>query len=852
MVMTKNYIYAYSEPHTDDGIIKIGQTTNPNIKEYLDRTIQARNSSKHKKYELLYSAEAKYNNKDEYFTDHTVHNFLKEKGYNYLTDEKTGKKTEEYNIEILKLKSLIENIKEGKKPEEIDINRYQKFDPRPEQEVAIKKTQKYFKDKPTGSFLWNAKMRFGKTFAAYKLMKEQDYKKVLILTYKPAVHNQWQSDLENHKDFKDYHFLSVKNKNIKNISNYERTVCFMSYQDMIRKTENSEIKEKHIEIYNTKWDLVIIDEFHYGSSTQKAKDIFEKIPSEEIIIQRDMELEKLKEEDLDPTETKLMKESIEKEFQARMELSTLSVKYKLYLSGTPFKALENGIFSYESIFNWTYRDEQKAKAEWDKPNNPYASLPKIELFVYQVSQELLDYALDKETNEFSLNQFFKATKEGKSAYFGDKEKNNDKNVNQWLNDISGMNLPKLSIDDQIDNIEYQGVNFPYSSNSPFVEKIKHTLWYMPNIASALAMEKLLQKHPIFKGYKVITVVGGRSKSGSDALPPVELAIRNNEQTITLTCGMLTTGVSVPEWSAVFFLRDIKTPESYFQTAFRAQTPYTDINGNIKKDTAYIFDFSPNRSLRLLTEYSEKLSDKKEKSSAKEKIHEFVKYLPVLKISGNRMIHLNASEVLKFDYDKLDAISLGKKFSDTINIKIDSEMIELMNNDKEMFDAIFSKIKKFSEFNGKKKDQKKKDQKEKPVNINSMNTSEGKIEDLKTTKAKKELLGEDTKKEVKEIDLEKKSLDKEKKRIRELLKTLLSRIPLFMYLTNASEENLEEVLAETERDLFRQATGLTSDEFRFLKGIGLIKIDSIEGYILKYKEFEDNNYEELNKVVFGEK
>jgi hypothetical protein len=846
------YIYLYTNPEEEsNGLIKIGQTDRSPEDRLRELNRDSGASSNRKGYFL----ETYDNNKEDVkqkISDTYIHNILESKGYPRISKE-GGR--EWFKIKFKKIDYLISELMKGKRSEQISIDRYNSFKMRPEQKTAVNKTIKYFDKKEKASFLWNAKMRFGKTFAAYQLMKKQNYKRVLILTYKPAVHDQWKADLENHIDFDGYNFLSQQNENINKINDYDKVVCFSSYQYIIQGREKEDLKY----IDNTEWDLIIIDEFHYGTSTEKAKDIFEKVSKEELNYQKKEELEKIEEEeDIDPAEKKQRKEEIEEEFEARSNLFSLSTKCKLYLSGTPFKALGNNIFSEKAIFNWTYQDEQKAKEEWDdkKGRNPYLSLPKIKLFVYKVSEDLEQHAIDTGMNEFSLNLFFKATnKKNKEVYFGDSKKNNDDLVNKWLDDITGRRKKNIkTLEEELDNYkEIEEINFPFDPNSPFRDELNHTLWYMPNVASALAMEKLLKKHIDFQHYKIIVVVGGRSESGSSALPPVKEAIKDNPRTITLTCGMLTTGVSVPEWSAVFFLRDIKAPESYFQTAFRAQTPYMDRKGNILKDTAYIFDFSPNRSLRLLTEYSEKLSDKKNNSnemSSKEKIGEFIKYLPVLKVSGNRMVALNASQVLKFDYDKLDVIGLGQKFSDTRNVKIDNEIIDIINADKQKFDEIFSKIKKFSEFHGETKN--RSNDNNRTPNTEQLNTSKGNLEDAKRKKANKELDGEDTKQEDKEIDKEKQKMEKEKKRIRDLLKTLLSRIPLFMYLTDASEENLEDVLSKTERDLFRQATGLKTEEFRFLKEIGLIKIDSIEGYILKYKEFEDDNFKEINNNIKGEK
>ncbi len=834
----KKYIYGYIVlpiGKRNAPIIKIGETTEVDINQYITTHIKGRKSTRSLYWihafppiEAIYSdginKGKQFNDKGEFRKTFEYH------GYPQLRDEE-GKITEEHQVSPNIAEHIIKEFKNGIPKEEIDINRTQTFPMRNEQKDAVIQTREYFEKHPDGTeMLWNAKMRFGKTFTAYQLAKSiSNIQKILVLTYKPAVKDAWKSDLNNHKDFKDFVFLSDESLlDINNYKNKKKVVAFVSFQDILQEGKDNKIKERHKFLFGeeNKWDLLIIDEFHYGSSTKKAQETIYETEGKEIT--EDQIKEELLSDEKD--------EEIDNEIVEKLEKKIKS-KYKLFLSGTPFKALADDRFLPEAIFNWTYQQEQKAKEEWIPSyvgeKNLYESLPKIKLYLLELSQDLITAGWLQDKNEFSLNEFFKVEK-GKHTF------KNEEFVIKWLDLLSGSFENQNKEEEIIEDNEKKTTNFfPFSNQSDFIKKdlINHTMWYLNRTASAKALKKLLEEHPKFKDeYKIILVAGKDSKSGADALPPVEEAIKNNKKTIILTVGKLTTGVSIPELSAILFLRDTESPESYFQTAFRAQTPYVDSYGKVLKQECYIFDFSPNRSLKLLTEYSEKLSEKNSLGST-DKMEEFIKYLPVLKFSGNSFIEMDAKDVLTFNYQSIGARTLGEYFGSTKNVHFPIEQVIALNNDptlKQKCVDIFAKIKKFKKFNSIKEN------KDDQINFEDLGRHVSDIQKLKTKG------GEKTAKEKKEIDQKTKEYKDEANKGRELLKTLLSRLPVYMYLTDASEENLIQVLNSDLDNIFEKTTGITIDDFKFLFEIGFIKVNSINGYIYKFLELENYNYDNLNR------
>mgnify|MGYP001426157225 CR=1 FL=1 len=846
--MITNNIYIYQTPESEkEGFLKIGSAVTGRVDKRIEEQFNTAGvfaDTDISKAIKLHETPAVRADGSE-FTDHVIHKILESKGverHRILKEDGKFKKTEYFKIDLASAIHLIEQFKAGKSEEEIDLYRFKTFPMRPEQRAAVEQTAMYFMQSgdDVKEALWNAKMRFGKTFASYQLALKMGLSKILITTYKPEVEDAWKTDLDTHVDFGDYVFL--RKNNLADIGKFEqmgkKIVAFVSFQDLHgENTDGGAIKDKHVQLFDTQWDIVIIDEFHYGVGSKKAKKLI--LEAEE-----DAKARKMLDAEFDSDEDEESKEEDLSEQIAELS-KTLKTKYRLYLSGTPFKAISNAQFPTESIFNWTYTDEQREKENWcaNYPDrcgeNPYIKLPKIEMYLYKVSEELINAGTVEGKDEFSLNHFFRTEKETKKFI-------NEAAVVRWLDLISGMIKPETSIDEQIYLQErIYDSQYPYDREGRLYKEVDHSLWYLNRVDSAKALKGLLEAHPVFGQYKIILAVGSEIKSGIEGVRHLKPLLDKHEKTITLSVGKLTTGVSIPKWKAVLFLRDTSSPENYFQTAFRAQTPCDYADGSYK-ETCYIFDFSPNRSLRLLTEYSEKLSTDSHSVTSEQKIAEFIRYLPVLMVDGNSMVELNAKEALLFDLNGVDAIGIGRRFRDRQNIRVTREVIDAVNMNaanRIRCEDIFSKIKAFRKFTGVNDTEAKKED----VNFDKLDVNNKKVKDLETKskKAKDDV-------EKKEVESELKSAEKddasEREKIRNLLLNLFSRIPLYMYITDATEENLEQVLVDDDDDLFRKATGITVNDFRFLRDVGFIKIESLDGYILKFLQIENHNYENIERML----
>ena len=484
---------------------------------------------------------------------------------------------------------------------------------RPEQEAAVEKTAEYFrsfkKENPdkTPHFLWNAKMRFGKTFAAYKLAKKMKWSKILVLTFKPAVQNAWEEDLKRHIDFKGWQFISRDGLGFDDIDKSKPVVCFGSFQDYLGKNDAGGIKAKNEWVHATNWDCVILDEYHYGAWRENARDLFEAEDSREGRFGEGEGIDYFDE-----------------------EIMPITTNAYLYLSGTPFRAITSGEFIEEQIYNWTYSDEQRAKKEWVGDDNPYLALPRMVMLTYQLPDSIREIAMQGEFDEFDLNVFFSAEGTGGDAEF--KYKNE---VQKWLDLIRGSFL-----ETSVDNLKLGAKKppLPYS-DTRLLNVLSHTFWFLPSVASCHAMKNLLseKQNTFYHDYHVIVAAGSSAGIGVNALPPVLEAMENplESKSITLSCGKLTTGVSVKPWTGIFMLRNSSSPETYFQAAFRVQTPWTVKNPDsispnreeIIKKECYVFDFAPDRALRQIADYSCRLNVSE--SNPEKKVEEFISFLPVL-------------------------------------------------------------------------------------------------------------------------------------------------------------------------------------------------------------------------------
>ena len=796
-------IYAYRLLGVDShkGYLKVGYTDRT-AKERIDEQLHTSKI----RYEIVLT-ESAMTNDGSCFTDKNVHKLLERKGFHRLnpldkTDEWFDCSMEDVKAAILSLRTGSENVE----------NRTQSFGMRPEQFRAVEQTKSYFeqavKEEPNRipKFLWNAKMRFGKTFASYQLAKKMNLSRILVLTFKPAVESAWREDLVSHIDFEGWQFISNKdarNNNLNIDQEFSRAdkskpiVVFGSFQDLLGTNESGGIKTKNEFIHATLWDLVIFDEYHFGAWKERAKELFEK-EDEENAVEFDAEKYQKDEASNAINETWL----------------PISTKYYLFLSGTPFRAINNGEFIEEQIFNWTYSDEQRAKANWKGANNPYLSLPRMVMLTYRMPDQIQYVARQGEFDEFDLNLFFAAEGKGDSARF-----KYENEVQKWLDLIRGAYLP-ASIDD-LKLGQDKRPPMPFS-DVRLLGLLSHTLWFLPNVASCFAMANLLKQRQnrFYHDYNVIVCAGTGAGIGLDALYPVQVSMGNplKTKTITLTCGKLTTGVTVKPWTGIFMLRNLKSPETYFQAAFRVQSPWEVRNETgdkiIMKKECYVFDFALDRALRQISDYSCRLDINE--SNPEAKVGEFIKFLPVLAYDGSSMKEVNAQDILDIALAGTSATLLAKRWESALLVNVDNDTLKRLLDSPEAMKALMN-IEGFR-------------------NLNSdISTIINKSEAIKNAKKKKT---EASQKEKKELSDEEKEIKSKRKQIQEKLIKFATRIPVFMYLTDYRERCLKDVITQLEPGLFKKVTGLSVEDFNMLCSLGVFNAPLMNDAIFKFKRYED--------------
>ena len=812
-------IYAYElvGVKSHKGYIKVG---------YTDRDVETRVKEQlHTsgiKYKILLK-ESAMRSDGTCFTDHEIHTALKRKGFLQLNQGLD--KNEWFNCTIKDVISAINYVRDGISTEE---NRTLTFKMRPEQTRAVQKTIEFFDkakaDEPEKApkFLWNAKMRFGKTFASYQLAKKLNFKRVLVLTFKPAVESAWREDLVSHVDFEGWQFVSNKDAHDNKINidvqfasadKSRPIVVFGSFQDLLGTNENGGIKAKNEFIHTTQWDLVIFDEYHFGAWRENAKKLFEN-PDEEENADFDMEYYKQTEADNAYNETFL----------------PITTSYYLFLSGTPFRAINSGEFIEDQIFNWTYSDEQNAKEKWIGSNNPYLSLPRMVMLTYRIPESIRQIALQGEYDEFDLNVFFSAKGKGDDAKF-----TYENEVQKWLDLIRGSYLPSSVDDLKLGQDKRPPMPF---SDTRLLNVLSHTLWFLPNVASCFAMANLLKQkqNAFYHDYKINICAGTGAGIGLDALYPVQSSMGNplETKTITLSCGKLTTGVTVRPWTGVFMLRNLKSPETYFQTAFRVQSPWeiTDNLGNkqIMKQECYVFDFSLDRALRQISDYSCRLNV--EESNPEKKVADFIHFLPVLAYDGSTMKQINAQDILDIAMAGTSATLLAKRWESALLVNVDNDTLGRLLANKDALDALM-RIEGFRSLN---------------QDITAIiNKSEA------VKKAKKEKETKLTDKEKKELTQEEKEYKSMRKQIQEKLIKFATRVPIFMYLTDYRERSLKDVITQLEPGLFKKVTGLDVNDFNLLCSIGVFNASLMNDAIFKFKRYEDSSlsYTGIEKSVKDE-
>lgn len=515
------------------------------------------------------------------------------------------------------------------------------------------------------------------------------------------------------------------------------------------------------------------------------------------------------------------------------EILPITTSHYLYLSGTPFRAIASGEFIEEQIFNWTYSDEQKAKAEWasafplektEGEANPYAALPRMVMLTYQLPDSIRQIAMAGEFSEFDLNEFFSASGDYEEAEF--KYKNE---VQKWLDLIRGG-----LVETTVDNLKMGARKPPLPfSHAPLLRLLNHTFWFLPSVASCYAMGNLLQErqNTFYHDYEVIVAAGARAGIGLDALPPVLDAMGKNPletKTITLSCGKLTTGVTVKPWTGIFMLRNSSSPETYFQAVFRVQSPWTVKNpdGNspnkeeILKEECYVFDFAPDRALRQIAEYSTRLNV--EEANPEAKVAEFINFLPVLAYDGSSMRQIDAAGILDMAMSGTTATLLARRWESALLVNVDNNTLDRLKNNEAAMKALMS-IEGFRSLN------------------QDIETIINKSEAVK--KAKKEANDQElTKKERKELTEQEKEYKSLRKQIQEKLIKFATRIPIFMYLTDFREHSLKDVITQLEPGLFKKVTGLNVKDFELLVSLGVFNSALMNDAVYKFKRYEDASLE----------
>ena len=791
-------IYAYSDTRFP-GMIKVGFTARSievRMKEHYPTLVPGQSW----KVKLIRPAMRKDGS---VFSDKAVHRVLR--GANIQNPE-----GEWFVCGTREVEKAIEAVKNN---ETTMLQRTQDFKMRPEQKEAVTKTADYFEsfaaDKSneglTAHFLWNAKMRFGKTFTAYQLALRMKWKHVLVLTFKPAVKTAWKEDLLTHKDFKGWTFVEKQeNREFNHVDLSQRFVCFASFQDVLGTNSVGGIKATNEWIQQVHWDCIILDEYHFGAWGKNAKEYYNK---QDIATRIAEETQNIYAEDA----------ASKKEMEARETfdegLMPLETKHYLYLSGTPFRAIASGEFIEEQIYNWTYSDEQSAKYNWDnsKGTNPYLSLPKMVMMTYQLPDKIREIAEGGEFCEFDLNEFFSAD---------DETFTNEEYVQKWVDLIHGAYAENVVSDLKLQD---KKPPFPFS-DTRLLDYLRHTFWFLPTVASCKAMKKLLEKpvnRKFFGRYKIIVAAGNEAGMGAEAVNPVYASMGNPQEdcTITLSCGKLSTGVTVKPWTGIFMLRNSSSPETYFQAAFRVQSPWTmrDEWGEevVLKPLCYVFDFAPNRALHQVADYSCRLSV--DEHNPEKKVNDFIQYLPILAYDGSSMKQIDAAGILDMAMSGTTATLLARRWESALLVNVDNATLNRLLASDEAMKALMN-IEGFRALN------------------KDIETIINKSEAIK--KAKKERGDDLTAKEKKVLTAEEKECKSKRKEIQQKLIKFATRIPVFMYLTDYREYTLYDVIHQLEPELFRKVTGLTLQDFDLLVSLGVFNRELMNDAVYKFKRYED--------------
>ena len=788
-------IYAYEDTNPQyRGLLKVGYTA-VDVDKRVAQQYPTKRPNGSVPYHIVLRESAMYPDGAS-FTDKDVHKMLLHKQIECEGGEWFRCTVDDVRSAIVAVRTHTTN----------DENRTLTFGMRPEQEDAVNRTIEYFRsaseENPNRApkFLWNAKMRFGKTFASYELAKKLGFTRVLILTFKPAVQSAWREDLIQHIDFEGWQFISNNVNNPRDTldTQYERAdkrkpiVCFGSFQDFLGVNNSGGIKAKNEWVHAINWDLVIFDEYHFGAWKENAKKLFEK-------------------QDEDSYDEDLSKYS--RSDACDESWLPITTRYYLYLSGTPFRALNSGEFIEDQIYNWTYSDEQRSKKNWVGDDNPYAALPQMIMLTYKMPNSIQKIAKQGEFDEFDLNVFFSAKGEGKDARFVYEEY-----VQKWLNLIRGSYL-ETTVDELKLGAEKPPMPF---SDTRLLNVLSHTLWFLPNVASCYAMANLLaqKQNAFYRDYHVNVCAGTEAGIGVKALNPVRKSMGDPlvTKTITLSCGKLTTGVTIKPWTGIFMLRNLSSPETYFQAAFRVQSPWEvyDDSGQkeIIKKSCYVFDFALDRALKQISDYSCRLNVAE--NNPEKKVGEFINFLPILAYDGSAMRRINAAEILDIAMAGTSATLLAKRWESALLVNVDNDTLARLLANQEAMDALM-RIEGFRSLNS------------------DIQTIINKSNEVKKVRKSNEA---STKKQKQEIDEAEKEYKSKRKAIQTKLIKFATRIPVFMYLTDFREYSLKDVITQLEPDLFKKVTGLNVKDFELLVSLNVFNESLMNDAVYKFKRYED--------------
>lgn len=596
-------IYAYNTPGVvyNDGWTKIGYTEKQTVAERINQQTHTAGI----KPVLAWQDNAMYKDgSGEYFTDHDFHAYLETEAH---SERRVG--TEWFHLDGTASQKYFNlfAFRQGVNPQEERLT----YALREEQADAVNMTKAYFEEGGK-EFLWNAKPRFGKTLTAYDLVRKMGFVNVLIVTNRPSIANSWADDFRKFIGWQTaFKFVSdnealVGRTGVMTRESYASYVlslpvdgecgmiAFESLQGLKGSVYFGGNYKKLKWISDMEFDLLIVDESQEGVDTIRTDRAFNNIHR----------------------------------------------KHTLYLSGTPFKQLASEQFSDKQIYNWSYADEQETKAKWQGEDyNPYEALPKLEMYTYQLSpmiREKIEKGLDLSDEDgevdyaFDLNEFFATNENGKFIH--------EDEIKKFLKALTTQE------------------KYPFSTPE-LRSELKHTMWYLNRVASAKALAELLKKDEVFSEYEIVLAAGDGKLSDDDAaeaaLSRVKKAIASYDKTITLTVGQLTVGITVPEWSGVLMLCNLKSPSSYMQAAFRAQNPciVTSNGQRYRKQTAYVFDFDPARTLIVFDEFANNLSKKTADGRGtsydrQENIKRLLNFFPVLgEDDEGKMVELDAAQVL---------------------------------------------------------------------------------------------------------------------------------------------------------------------------------------------------------------